>query len=192
MVNKETLRKVYLEKRKLLAPAEYLQRNKLLNQRIIDFVTAKKLKDIHLFLPIKKFNEVDLMMFIQWANSLNELNLIATISDLSTPVMSHFLLEEDTVLVENKWGIPEPSGATEYAIENLDCVLVPMVIGSKSGHRIGYGKGYYDRFLMQCKESTLLVGLNLGPLLEGSLFTDQYDIKMDYILTPFQGIKTEQ
>ena len=61
-----------------------------------------------------------------------------------------------------------------------------MVVGSKSGHRIGYGKGYYDRFLQKCKSNTKFVGVTLGPLLESNVYANQYDIPMHSMITPFE------
>jgi 5-formyltetrahydrofolate cyclo-ligase len=189
-MDKNTLRKVYLEKRRFLSQAEYERRTQLLTAILINFVEARHLKSIHTFIPIKKNKEPDTFPFIQYLWSKRpEIEVVTTISDLDNPIMHHVGIRQHTSFLENKWGIPEPQDGTPYPIETIQCVLVPMITGSKSGHRIGYGKGYYDRFLQKCTKDTLFLGVNLGPLLEGNLFIDQYDIPMHYMITPFEVVK---
>ncbi|GAB3327252.1 5-formyltetrahydrofolate cyclo-ligase [Marivirga atlantica] len=189
-MDKETLRRVYLEKRKTLTKKEYDFRNGLITNRLISFITENQFHAIHVFLPISKNREIDLRPFIkQLHNELPSVDVVTSISDLSQASMSHYKLEADTQLKLNKWGIPEPVNAEPYDMEKIDCVLVPMVIGSKTGHRIGYGKGYYDQFLNNCSENTIFVGLNIGPLLEGDMYAEEHDIAMGYMITPFQLFK---
>lgn len=188
-MDKQTLRKVYLEKRITLNPAEYNKRNKLLCERLINFLQQQDFRKIHLFFSLQKFKEVDLTALLKWAEGQASIQLAGSVTDLQTINLNHFLIQHDTLFELNRWGIPEPVNAEPFDITQLDCVLVPMVIGSKTGERIGYGKGYYDRFLSQCSAATTFVGLNLGPLLEGNLFAKSHDIPMDYMLTPFQLLK---
>ena len=63
----------------------------------------------------------------------------------------------------NHWGIPEPVGApaAEVAPAALDAVLVPLLACDAHGQRVGYGGGFYDRFLAQCRPGTVFVGLNI-------------------------------
>ncbi|WMN12002.1 5-formyltetrahydrofolate cyclo-ligase [Marivirga salinae] len=186
-MDKNTLRKVYLEKRKFLSQAEYERRNQLLYHRLIEFQEIHQFKSIHTFIPIKKNKEPDIFPFIQFLWSKKpKIDIITAISDLKNPVLSHVKITENTTFLENKWGIPEPQDGTPYLVDKIDCVLVPMVVGSKSGHRIGYGKGYYDRFLQKCKSNTKFVGVTLGPLLESNVYANQYDIPMHSMITPFE------
>lgn len=189
-MDKNTLRKVYLEKRKFLSQAEYERRNQLLYHRLIELQEAHNFKSIHIYIPIKKNKEPDTFPFIQYLWSKKpEVDVVTAISDLKKPVLSHVKITENTTFLENKWGIPEPQDGTPYSVDKIDCVLVPMVVGNKSGHRIGYGKGYYDRFLQKCKKSTQFVGVTLGPLLEGDAFVGQFDIPMHCMITPFEVVE---
>ena len=185
-MDKHTLRKVYLEKRRSLTALEYNKRNNLLCSRLITFVKEKGFQKIHLFFSIQKFKEAELQLFLDWAYSQPNLQLVTSVSNLEEASMQHYLIGKDSQFRLNKWGIPEPVDDKPFDIKELDCVLVPMVIGSKEGHRIGYGKGYYDQFLMQCAKETIFIGLNLGPLIEGTIYTEQHDIRMDWMMTPFQ------
>ncbi|WP_296620466.1 5-formyltetrahydrofolate cyclo-ligase, partial [Marivirga sp.] len=170
-MDKNTLRKVYLEKRKLLSQAEYERRNQLLYHRLIEFQKSHQFRSIHTFIPIKENKEPDVFPFVQylWSKTTG-VEVVTAISDLNNPILTHVKIKEDTSFLKNKWGIPEPQDGNPYSIDKIECVLVPMVMGSKSGHRIGYGKGYYDRFLQNCKNQTRFVGVTLGPLIEGDFF----------------------
>lgn len=186
-MDKNTLRKVYLEKRKFLSQAEYERRNQLLYHRLIEFQEIHQFQSIHTFIPIKKNKEPDTFPFIQYLWSKKpETDVITAISDLKSPILSHVKITESTTFLENKWGIPEPQDSMPYSTENIECVLVPMVVGSKNGDRIGYGKGYYDRFLQDCGNNTQFVGVTLGPLLENTFYADQYDVPMHKMITPFE------
>ncbi|SMG41945.1 5-formyltetrahydrofolate cyclo-ligase [Marivirga sericea] len=191
-MDKNTLRKVYLEKRKFLSQAEYERRNQLLSARLIAFFKTREFQCVHTFVPIKKNKEPDTFPFIQYLwTEKPYVNVITGISDLKKPAMYHVEIKQDTSFLENSWGIPEPQDGVPFPVEKIQMVLVPMVTGSKNGHRIGYGKGYYDRFLQKCSQDTLLVGINLAPLLDGSVFVDQYDIPMQYMITPFEEFKLQ-
>ncbi|MGJ3234238.1 5-formyltetrahydrofolate cyclo-ligase [Marivirga sp.] len=186
-MDKNTLRKVYLEKRKFLSQAEYERRNQMLYHRLIKFLENNLVKSIHTFIPIKKNKEPDVFPFVQYLwTEKPEVDVITGVSDLHNPIMQHMKITQSTTFLENKWGIPEPKDGEIYPIDKIECVLVPMIAGTKSGHRIGYGKGYYDRFLAKCNPKTEFVGINLGPLLEGDLFIDRYDIAMHKMITPFE------
>src|SRR5690606_3671762 len=99
-------------------------------------------------------------------------------SDFSTHTMKRFLLTDHTVIKQNKWGIPEPVdsfGSIEIPSEKLDVVFVPLLVFDEMGHRTGYGKGFYDRFLARCRAETLKIGLSFFEAeekLEGIFDTD--------------------
>lgn len=102
--------------------------------------------------------------------------------------MDMVLYRRSDKLISNKWGIPEPSASEVVSSEWPQLVVVPMLSGSVSGYRIGYGKGYYDRFL----ENKPLIKAGLCPddLIFHEIPTDPHDIKLDYILTESEVIRT--
>lgn len=190
-MDKPTLRKVYLEKRSMLSEHEYQKRNSLLLEKLKVHIASFNFNHIHIYLPIAKNKEPDTFPFIQylWQNH-PEIKISTGVSELRTPSMHHRLLKQETKLVKNRWGIPEPIDSEETQISSFDIVLVPMVIGLKNGHRIGYGKGYYDRFLSGCEQHTRFIGLSIGPLLEGQLPIDPYDVKLHEMITPFEVVES--
>ncbi len=75
--------------------------------------------------------------------------------------MQHFVWDEDTTLIENALGIPEPDNGVQVLPGQIDVVFVPLLAFDSAGHRVGYGKGMYDGFLRKCKPDVLAIGLSM-------------------------------
>lgn len=125
-------------------------------------------------------------------NTHSHIIKIAKNKQIFLPVMDGLNLKirkfEDTNSLNNnnKYGIYEPSG---ISIDNFnpDLIIVPGVAFDKNKNRLGRGKAFYDRFLKAHKNITPLVGICFNEQIIEEVPTNEYDIKMDYILTP-QGI----
>lgn len=88
-------------------------------------------------------------------------------------------LEKYEDLVEGKFNIKTTN--SNISLDNPDLSLVPGLTFDKSKHRIGYGGGYYDKFLEKSKTTSL--GLFASPFESLEIPTEEYDIALDYILT---------
>ena len=98
--------------------------------------------------------------------------------------LDHFLLTDSTTLKPNKWGIPEPVGGIQVPISGIDVVFLPLLSFDHKGHRVGYGKGYYDRFLSGCREDVIKIGLSLFEAVDEISDIGEFDVPMDYCITP--------
>lgn len=179
--NKSILRKVYLEKRKTLTNAEFISRNKNILSFILKEFDFSISKFVHVFLPIEKFREVNTLPLIDYLKSKNQ-QIVLSKSKLKTNDMQHFLLNDNTELIENKWGIIEPKGGIEISKNKLDIVFVPLLVFDKKGNRIGYGKGYYDKFLSKCNNKCIKIGLSLSSPLDLIPCMNSLDIPLDYCI----------
>ena len=94
------------------------------------------------------------------------------------------MIDPSTPFVENKWGVPEPTSGDDVLPENIDVVLLPMLCFDLAGNRVGYGKGYYDRFLAECKPDVQKIGLCLADPIKLIEDASMHDIKMDICVTP--------
>ncbi len=86
-----------------------------------------------------------------------------------------------------KWGIPEPASGEIWQPDTIDLVLVPLLIADKKGNRVGYGGGYYDRFLQRTKPELLKVGICFFEPVESITDTAQFDVPLSCCITP-QGL----
>ena len=82
----------------------------------------------------------------------------------------------------NKYKIPEPT-TNPVNKDCLDIVILPALAADKSGYRIGYGGGYYDRFLTQLNKNVIKVVFLYSDLFYNSLPHDNWDIRSDFIIT---------
>jgi|TARA_B100001093_G_C26807375_1_gene1006076 5-formyltetrahydrofolate cyclo-ligase len=97
--------------------------------------------------------------------------------------LEHYLLADQTPLKRSHWGIPEPQSGIKINSNQIDVVFVPLLIFDLQGHRIGYGKGYYDRFLAKCRKETIKVGLSYFDPIERIEDIQPHDIPMNFGIT---------
>jgi 5-formyltetrahydrofolate cyclo-ligase len=137
----------------------------------------------HIFLPIVEQKEVN-TEFILHLLSGKDKEIIISKSDFETREMTHFLLTDNTKIKKNEYNIPEPVDGLEVPTKKIDVVFVPLLAFDKTGHRAGYGKGFYDKFLTECKPETIKIGLSFFETEEKieDIFED--DVKLDYCVTP--------
>ena len=185
MVDKETLRQVYLEKRLFLSTSELGRRNQLLSNLLLSSLSFERFKTIHLFMSIKGKNEVDTFGMMEKIRGLNISVQFMTSKTKPKGILEHYQISSNTKYEINKWGIPEPVNAPVADINEIDIVFIPLIIFDKKGQRIGYGKGYYDRFL-KLIPNTIKVGITLGPPLDKIEYVGEYDVALDACCTPFE------
>ncbi|NJX15366.1 5-formyltetrahydrofolate cyclo-ligase [Tamlana crocina] len=137
----------------------------------------------HIFLSIEEHKEVNTDYILNILSGKDK-NILVSKSDFKTGEMTHFLLTDNTKIKKNAYNIPEPIDGIEIANDKVDVVFIPLLAFDKTGNRVGYGKGFYDRFLAKCKPETLKIGLSF---FEAEVeITDVFegDIKLDYCVTP--------
>ncbi len=137
----------------------------------------------HIFLPITEQKEVN-TEFILHLLSGKDKEIIVSKADFEARNMTHFLLTDNTRIKKNAYNIPEPIDGIEVPSHKIDVVFVPLLAFDKKGHRVGYGKGFYDKFLSECKPDVIKIGLSFFDPEE--LITDVFegDVKLDYCVTP--------
>lgn len=186
-MNKDALRRVYLDRRTALTPDEFVVLQDRLIKQVVQ-VDWGKYKMIHIFLPIAGFKEVDTLVMIQYLHKeYPELQLCVPRTNFKARQMEHVRFEiESSILKKNRLGIPEPIQGELIPDEQIDLVFVPLLAFDKKGNRVGYGKGFYDRFLAQCHPNTQKMGLSFfGPIDEIS-DVDPWDVKLDSCICPDQ------
>lgn len=137
----------------------------------------------HIFLPITEHNEVNTEYILHLLSGKDK-EIIISKSDFETLEMTHYLLTDNTKIKKNQYNIPEPVDGLEVPTHKIDVVFVPLLAFDKTGHRAGYGKGFYDKFLKECKPETIKIGLSFFEAEEIIEDVFQNDIKLDYCVTP--------
>ncbi len=180
-MTKSELRKEYLSKRKEL-DSQFV---KIQSLKISDILTQNfdlENKTVHSFIPIAKNNEIDTWLLID--RIMEKGRIAVPKANFEDNSMTHFYFEKDTELIQNQYDILEPKNAESCKIEDIDIVLLPMLVFDNKGFRVGYGGGFYDRFLAQLPEKTQLIGLSLFEPIDEIKDLDTFDKRMHYCITP--------
>jgi 5-formyltetrahydrofolate cyclo-ligase len=98
--------------------------------------------------------------------------------------MTHYLLTDNTKFKKNKYNILEPLYGLEVPVAKIDVIFVPLLAFDIKGNRVGYGKGFYDKFLAKCKPETVKIGLSFFEAEEKIEDVSENDIQLNYCVTP--------
>ena len=184
-MTKAEARSYIRQQRKQLSEEAYRQANRRLREQLFPFLQKLAPNTVHCFLPITKNREVDTWPIVRQMQA-GQLRVVVPRSELQSNRMRHFLLQADTLCPENRWGVPEPQGDKLTGVQEneLDMILLPLMAFDRRGERVGYGKGYYDRFLAACRPDAVKVGLSLFPPVDKISDTTPLDVRMDAAITP--------
>ncbi len=137
----------------------------------------------HLYLSIIEHKEVNTEYILNILAGKDK-NTVISKSDFDTGLMTNYLLTDSTKIKKNQWNIPEPVDGIEIINNKIDVVFVPLLAFTHNGHRVGYGKGFYDKFLRSCRPETVKIGLSFFEGEEKINDVTIDDVKLDYCITP--------
>jgi 5-formyltetrahydrofolate cyclo-ligase len=181
-MTKSALRKEYKVKRKLLSPRTLDDASQAITERVLSNFQLEG-KTVSLFLPIERHFEINTYGLMERAFSYGA-HIGLPVADFHLNTLIHRVYNEETILHLNEFDIPEPTNGKKINSELFDYVFVPLLAVDKKGYRVGYGKGFYDRFLKSCKPSCKFIGLHLFDLVEGIEDIEKTDIPLHAVVTP--------
>jgi 5-formyltetrahydrofolate cyclo-ligase len=189
-MTKAEIRKLYIAKRKQLSQSDYNHLNRaLLNQ--FQQLDLSAVKVIHLFLPIHARKEPDTFLIRQWLEVNHpQISRVFPKADFAHHTMQNFADDESLELAINAFGIPEPVTGNLVDPAQIDVMLVPLLAFDKQGYRVGYGKGFYDRFIAGCRPDVRLIGLSFFEPVDGISDINPFDRKIDLCITPDRFFKS--
>lgn len=182
-MNKTQLRAEYKQKRSELSPGHQLRLNDLLLLQFqqIDFSGVQSFMT---YWPMQHQAEPNTHLFSGYLrHMIPGLNILyPKVNGKDT--MDAILINEDTVYDTSKWGITEPRSGPVFSPQDIDMILVPLLVFDRKGYRLGFGRGYYDRFLAQCREDAVVIGLSYFEPVDAITDTHEFDIPLNIGLTP--------
>lgn len=137
----------------------------------------------HIFLSITEHKEINTDYILNILSGKDK-NIVIAKTDFESITMTHYLLTDNTIIKKNTHNIPEPIDGIEISSNKIEVVFVPLLAFDKLGHRIGYGKGFYDKFLSECNPETIKVGLSFFEAEEKIEGIFDSDVALDYCVTP--------
>jgi 5-formyltetrahydrofolate cyclo-ligase len=183
MLKKEA-RQIYRDKRMALTASE---RSKLDDLLLIHFQRAPIpfVQSLLSYWPIDENHEPNTHLFTEYMRFKNpEMKICYPVSDFRTGHMQAVATDVDTAFVPGDLNIHEPSSGQLVAAEQLDLIFVPLLAFDETGYRVGYGKGFYDRYLAGCRPDCIMAGFSyFDPvlLLEDR---DEFDVPLNLCITP--------
>lgn len=181
---KKDLRILYREKRKALTAAE---RNKLDDLLLINFqkIELPYISNLFSFWPIEKNGEPNVHLVTDYlAFKIPGLVIAYPRTGFGTNTMNAIVPGEDAEFLDAKFDLQEPATGEELPAASIEMVLVPLLAIDQKGYRVGYGKGFYDRFLAACDESCIKAGFSYFEPVAAIADTDEFDVPLDLCITP--------
>lgn len=183
-MDKATLRVGYKARRSQLTAAVVERYSRAITDKLRFFLSEKPMAQLHVFLSMDK--EVDTRLIIEMIReNFPATRLIVPLLIPGSRDLAHYYLEDDTRLKINQWGIPEPDPVSSQVADPLaaDGILVPLLAFDRLGNRVGYGGGYYDRFLALCRPDAVKIGLSFFEPVAVITDASLYDVPLDYCIT---------
>lgn len=190
-MTKEEIRKEARQKRGLLGSSEVEDRSRRISSLLFSRIPVHRFSVVHLFLPIRENHEPDTHLLLETLQKDFPVTIYISKS-LGNGEMLHVPYTSALPLKKNRWGIEEPADLSQaldseaffkaFREENI-LVLIPLLAFDRQGYRVGYGKGYYDRFLSHSLPHTTKIGLSLLEPVEAISDSSPFDIRMDYCIT---------
>ena len=175
---KESVRKILRQKKEAMLPEERLSKSQRICRHLMNVISDGE----------------TVMVFTSKEKEVNTRPLIMALFGQGNPVVVPIIVKEDyslrlsylrdfSALVPSTFGVPEPIGSEiPAAADDIDTIILPMLGFDRKGGRIGYGAGYYDRFLSKTP-GLRKIGIAFACQEVGNLPVDENDIRMDAIIT---------
>ncbi|MCD6507956.1 5-formyltetrahydrofolate cyclo-ligase [Candidatus Poribacteria bacterium] len=186
---KDKLRRRILRKCRALSPDEVIGRSSKIRYRFIELTEEQGFNVVMIYISVR--NEVDTYELGKELLRMGKMVCAPVVDRTQRRILPYTVSRIPDDLVDGEYNIPEPSREKGQPVDpnSIDVVVVPGVGFDLRGYRIGYGGGYYDRFLPLCSNA-LFVGLAYEFQIVDKVPNEDWDIRMDMIITEERVIRT--
>lgn len=183
-MTKKEARLLFRQKRENLTAAEKLRLDDLV---LIQFqkLQLPYLSIVLSFYPIIEKQEINTFIITDYLQFTNpDLQVAYPKIDIANHTMKAVVCDEEEEFEINSYNIPEPVSCEVIEASEIDMVLMPLLAFDKEGYRVGYGKGFYDRFLEGCRKDCIKIGLSYFEAIEAVDDANDFDVPLDLCITP--------
>lgn len=184
-MTKDELRKLYVSKRQALPLNEIIALNRHITENVLQLMDGRPVRLVHTYLPMEGKREPDTWSLVE-AVKKRGIRIVAP--RVAGNELVQYPLGDRLSLTKSSWGIEEPAVGDPVNEKVIDVVIVPLVVCDRQGHRVGYGKGFYDRFLVKCRIDCLKIGLSFFEPVEKIDDIHEGDVKLTHCCTPLGTI----
>ena len=183
-MTKKEIRSVFKEKRQELSTKEMLRLDDLLLIQFQHWPLAE-IQTLLSYWPIKGKVEINTGIMAAYLSfRIPNLQIAYPVMDIKDHVLKPVIVNEFTEYETNGFGIAEPVTGEMLEPEDIDAVFVPLLAFDKKGYRVGYGKGFYDRFLTTCREDVIKIGFSYFEPVEAIKDINEFDVPLNVCITP--------
>ena len=180
-MKKSEIRKVYLEKKESLTESQVHSLSEKIFANFLSEFDLKENQKIHCFLSIPEKGEVETKLFL---NYFFENNIRVFVPKILKGKLIAIEITKETLLIESAWGIKEPAENEDCGVKDFDFIITPLLYADQSGNRVGYGKGFYDRFFSEINTNAVKIGVSFFPPNETVEDVSEFDVPLNYLVTP--------
>ena len=189
---KQTLKQEILEKRKSITREEIKGKSAKINENFYSLDEFKEAKNVMLYVSFN--NEVSTIEIIKELLIKKGKNVIVPYVLKNNPILQLSELKNFNELEPKTFGILEPkdSYVRGFSYKNIDLIILPGVAFDQNGHRIGYGYGYYDRFLKKLSKNVVKVGFAFDFQLVEKIPEERHDVPVDIVVTEERILRVQK
>ena len=183
-MTKGELRVKYRAKRLALSEKDRIKLDDLL---LIQFqkLSFANVQVLLSYMPMQHTAEPQTSLFTRYlSHTIPGLQIAYPVSHFATSSLQAIGVDDETEYAMNAFHITEPVGGMVIDPQDIDLVFVPLLICDAEGYRVGYGKGFYDRYLVQCREDVITVGFSYFEPEEEITDRQPHDVPLNYCITP--------
>ena len=168
-----------------MSEKEYSMLSHNLYEKFISHFDMESINVLHTYLPLRKNKEPDTWLLIDWIGiKFPEVKISLPRINYETKEIESVYFDDRFQLEVNRWGLEEPLTGILTSPHDIDIIIVPLLAFDLQGNRVGYGKGYYDKFLATCRADCKRVGLSFFEPVEDISGMEDHDIPLNYCITP--------
>jgi 5-formyltetrahydrofolate cyclo-ligase len=184
MIKKE-LRSIYKEKRLAIPSTEKLKLDDLMLLQFQQLYFDEAAEVLLTYWPMANMSEPNMLLYTSYLrHTVPNLQIAYPVADFATGQMKAVLIDEDTVYTTNTHGITEPKEGLVIQPDEIDIAFVPLLACDGDGIRVGYGKGFYDRYLRQCRQDIISIGFSYFEPVDKIEDANEFDVPLNYCITP--------
>lgn len=183
-MTKNQLRTIYKNKRNEISAS---QKSKLDDLLLIQFqqFDLTDIKSLFTYWPMEIHSEPNVELMTRYIRlMIPGVSIAYPVINPQANTMKAIIADEFTDFSSNKWGMMEPVGDREINANHIDLIFVPLLAFDLAGGRVGYGKGFYDRFLSYCQKDAVKIGFSYFDPVDQITDTNQFDVPLNYCITP--------
>ena len=182
-MKKETARKIYQKKRQELTSLRFEEDSSVIINNLIELIKKFKPACIHCFLTINQKSEINTKPIIEYCWE-NHIDVIVPVTDYINNTLKNAKFDPSTKTALTKNNIPEPINPIWANDSEIELVITPLLAFDATGHRVGFGRGFYDRLFSSLHDEVKRVGVSFFEACETIRGIDNYDVPLTHCVTP--------